>query len=72
MVNIQTVYEEKRGCGYRKPGVFKFFRPDRIEYVITGNETDEELTAIEKRGITLVEVRHVGEPVPMEFDDDPE
>jgi hypothetical protein len=32
------------------------FKPARIEYIITGKETDEELDAMEKRGFTLIDV----------------
>jgi hypothetical protein len=38
------------------PGVFQIFLPERIEYVVKGTETDEELEALEKRGLTLVKV----------------
>lgn len=36
------------------PAIFATFRPTSIEYVATGEETDEELEAIEKRGVTPV------------------
>lgn len=39
-----------------QPGIFHAFRPSRIEYVITGKETEAELDAMEGRGFTLVEV----------------
>lgn len=39
-----------------KPGIFSFFKPSRIEYVITGKETDDELNELEKRGLTIVKV----------------
>ena len=38
------------------PGVITLFRPTAIEYVVKGDETDEELEALEKRGITPVKV----------------
>lgn len=38
------------------PGIFHAFKPSRIEYVVRGDETDEELEAKEKRGFTLVKV----------------
>lgn len=48
------------------PGVFMFFRPSRIEYVLQGNETVEFLERLEKRGVTLVRVvGHVGEQIPL-------
>lgn len=47
------------GCeGYiATPGIFHVFRPDRIEYVTTGKESEEELAALAKRGLTLVKVQ---------------
>jgi hypothetical protein len=38
------------------PGIFHAFQPSRIEYVITGKESPQELDAMEKRGFTLVDV----------------
>lgn len=38
------------------PGVFRAFRPQRIEYIVTGKETEEQLKAFEKRGFSLVKV----------------
>jgi hypothetical protein len=32
------------------------FKPTRIEYIVTGKETEEELDAMEKRGFTLIDV----------------
>lgn len=43
------------------PGVFCIFRPTRIEYVVSGEESDETLERLEKRGITLVRVIRVEE-----------
>lgn len=37
--------------------IFRMFCPQRIEYVVTGKETPEEIAALEKRGITPVIVR---------------
>jgi hypothetical protein len=37
-----------------KPGVFMFFRPTAIEYVVKGTESEDELRKIADRGITLV------------------
>lgn len=36
--------------------IFSAFLPERIEYVVKGDETEEELLAMEKRGLTLVKV----------------
>lgn len=38
------------------PGLFAFFKPHAVEYVVTGEETEEELAALESRGLTLVDV----------------
>jgi hypothetical protein len=38
------------------PGIFRAFRPERIEYVVKGTETEEELEKLEKRGLTLIKV----------------
>lgn len=43
------------------PGVFRIFRPTRIEYVVKGDETEQELDRLEARGLTLVRVERVGE-----------
>ena len=36
------------------PGIFHAFRPQRMEYVLKGDEDEEELEKLEKRGLTLV------------------
>lgn len=38
------------------PGVFRIFKPQRIEYVVKGTETDEEIKRLVERGITPVKV----------------
>jgi len=38
------------------PGVFKLFKPSRIEKIVTGEETDDEIEALVERGITPVRV----------------
>lgn len=38
------------------PGIFRVFKPSGLEYVVKGDESDEELEALEKRGIDLVKV----------------
>ena len=45
------------GTGYEhKPGIVTAFCPTAIEYVVKGDETEEELEALEARGIEPVEV----------------
>jgi len=39
-----------------KGAIFQVFKPSAIEYVVKGTETEEELTKLEERGISLVKV----------------
>lgn len=39
-----------------RPGIIAVFKPRAIEYVVKGDETDEEIEAFEKRGISPVKV----------------
>lgn len=48
------------------PGVFTFFKPTAIEYVVKGDETEEELEALEARGFDLVAVVKAEEQEEME------
>lgn len=41
-----------------KPGIFSAFKPKKIEYVVKGDEGEEELERLRERGIEPVEVRH--------------
>lgn len=51
-----------KGVGWRMgPALIHAFRPDRIEYVVTGHETDAELERLVKRGVTPVRVIPVGD-----------
>ncbi len=43
------------------PGIFMLFKVTAIQYVVTGNETEEEITKLLDRGIELIEVKKVGE-----------
>jgi hypothetical protein len=54
---------DKRACkaceggGFvRKRGIFSIFRPSAIEYVVKGDEPEEKLERLAKRGVTLVKV----------------
>ncbi len=50
------------------PGIFQVWQPSRIEYVVTGGESDAELEAWRRRGVEPVEVVHaVGVSKPIEF-----
>lgn len=46
------------------PGVFHMFKPTAIEYVVKGDETDDELERMVKRGITPVKIERVEEEEP--------
>lgn len=50
------------------PGIFHAFKPSRIEYVVTGKESTEELDSMEARGFTLVDVIPDKEVKEEEFD----
>jgi hypothetical protein len=41
---------------YSSPGIFYIFKPDRIEYVVRGDETEQELERLMKRGLSPVRV----------------
>lgn len=65
--------EHQSGCdacdgtgGILTPGVFHAFKPTAVEYVVTGEESDEDIDALVKRGITPVKVERVEEPEPEE------
>ncbi|MEW6385948.1 MAG: hypothetical protein AB1491_00305 [Thermodesulfobacteriota bacterium] len=38
------------------PGIFRIFKPTAVEYVVRGDETEEELQKLRDRGITPVKV----------------
>jgi len=52
--------DEETGKPVMKKGIFSSFVPSRIEYVVTGEETEEQLDALEKRGLSLVNVTPEG------------
>lgn len=45
----------------KSPMIFHAFQPVRVEKVLRGNESDEEIDAIVKRGMTPVLVKRIGE-----------
>jgi hypothetical protein len=49
------------GAVVYRPGIFQAFTPTAIEYVVKGDESEEELTRKIKRGITLVRIERVEE-----------
>lgn len=57
-------------CGAEPtPGIFHAFKPTHIEYVMKGTETEDELDALEKRGLTIVKVERLGENGELLLDD---
>lgn len=38
------------------PGIFQAFKPTRVEYIITGDESSDELADLERRGLTLIKL----------------
>lgn len=47
------------GTGYEhRPGIITAFLPTAIEYVVKGDETDDDIEALERRGLTPVRVVH--------------
>ena len=68
-VFVAHVEAVRNGQEEAKPGIFHAFMPSRIEYVTTGSETEEELNALEKRGLSLVKLVRTE---PVTFIDDQE
>lgn len=52
-----------------KPGIFMLFKPSAVEYIVKGNETDEQLQRLEDRGIALVQVTRDEDLQQDAFDD---
>ena len=50
-----------------KPGAFYFFKPQAVEYVCDGTETDKDIKKLKAKGITPVVVEMVGENMEMEL-----
>lgn len=55
-----------KSAGEWRGGVVTFFRPQALEYIVSGEESDEELDALEKRGFRLVRVVKAGEDVSLD------
>lgn len=68
--SIMRIVDNKelgRGEVVFTPGVFRVFKPERAEYVVTGKETEEELEALVKRGLTPVAVERL-DPTPEQVE----
>lgn len=55
-VPVKTGSRRQKLVYEQRPAIFTCFTPQRIEYVVKGDETEDELDALEKRGLELVEV----------------
>lgn len=53
---ISEFTEDPKNPVIYKKGIFSAFVPERIEYVVKGTESPDELENMAKRGITLVNV----------------
>lgn len=47
--------------GTKTPGVFRVFKPNRIEIIVDGTEPDEEIEAYVNRGLTPVFIERIQE-----------
>lgn len=56
IVTYQRTEENGEDIAVYSPGIFAAFKPDRLEYVVKGTESKEELARLEKRGFRLVNV----------------
>lgn len=54
------------------PGVISAFRATRLEYIVTDEEDDDELAALEARGLSLVRVVRAGDEPEGEVNDEEE
>lgn len=59
-------------AGEWRGGVVTFFRPTAVEYVVRGDESEEELDRLEARGLRLVRVERAGEQTGLDVLDDAE
>ena len=56
LAHVKAIFDRTGGKVTYTPGIFRAYRPTGIEYVVTGDETDEALEKMIKRGITPVKV----------------
>jgi len=52
---VQGAFTTGEGYHYF-PGIFGCFKPERIEYIVKDDDSEEKLERMEKRGITLVKL----------------
>lgn len=56
LAHVKAIFERTGGQVTYTPGIFRAYRPTGIEYVVKGDETDEALEKMVKRGITPVKI----------------
>jgi hypothetical protein len=49
-------FDDDKGEVITEAAIFHVWKPQRIEYIITGEESDDVLEGLENRGVTLVKV----------------
>lgn len=55
------------GNPLRLPGVFALFRVTDVQYVCRGDESEEQLSILQERGVTPVTVKPISEPQTIEL-----
>jgi len=63
LAHIEAVRAED---GTYEPAVFHAFQPQRMEYVVAEDDTEEKLNRLERQGFTLVNVVRLGEQTDIE------
>jgi hypothetical protein len=61
LAHKQAVVTYEQDKPVMSAGIFRAFKPEAIEYVIQPNDTTARLRELEKRGLTLVDVRPMEE-----------
>ncbi len=60
LAHKKAIFNREDGKVTYKPGIFRAYRPTGIEYIVKGDEPDEALVKMIKRGVTLVKVEKEG------------
>jgi len=60
LAHLEAIYEDEEAS----PGIFGFYIPQRVEYVVSGDEPEEKLFAMERRGVSLVRVHEAQPSIP--------
>jgi len=68
LAHVKAIFSREDGKVTYTPGIFRAYRPTGIEYVVKGDETDEDLEKMVKRGITPVKVEKEDITSDMDFE----